>query len=106
MKAIEGKTQVEGLILEDGSRLGVQGVFIELGAKGAMELATRLGVNLDTETFQYVVTNKKQEETVLQGAFCGRRPHRAALADGQGRGGRMRCRPGSRRLHKKHRPIG
>ena len=29
----------EGLILDDGTRLDVDGVFIETGAKGAVELA-------------------------------------------------------------------
>lgn len=64
VNAVEGKTEVEGLVLSDGTRLEVKGVFIELGAKGAIELATRLGVTLDTETFQYVVTTKKQETNV------------------------------------------
>jgi len=64
VKAVEGKTEVEGMVLNDGTRLEVKGVFIELGAKGAIELATRLGVTLDTETFQYVVTTQKQATNV------------------------------------------
>jgi thioredoxin reductase (NADPH) len=55
---------VEGITLDDGSRLEVKGVFIELGAKGAIELAGRLGVNLDPETFQYVLAGRKQETNV------------------------------------------
>ncbi len=105
VKAIEGKTQVEGLILEDGTRLGVQGVFIELGAKGAMELATRLGVNLDTETFQYVVTTKKQETNIpgiyAAGDLTGP-PWQMAKAVGEG------CVAGleAAAYAKKHRPAG
>jgi thioredoxin reductase (NADPH) len=64
VQTIEGRGEVAGLLLKDGTRLEVKGVFIELGAKGAIELAARLGVSLDTETFQYVVTNKKQETNI------------------------------------------
>jgi thioredoxin reductase (NADPH) len=105
VKAIEGKTQVEGLILGDGSRLEVEGVFIELGAKGAIELATRLGVNLDTETFQYVVTTKKQETNIpgiyAAGDLTGP-PWQMAKAVGEG------CVAGleAAAYAKKHRPLG
>ena len=105
VKAIEGQTQVEGLILDDGTRLEVQGVFIELGAKGAMELATRLGVNLDTETFQYVVTSKKQETNIpgiyAAGDLTGP-PWQMAKAVGEG------CVAGleAAAYAKKHRPAG
>jgi thioredoxin reductase (NADPH) len=64
VKAIAGSAEVEGITLDDGSRLEVKGVFIELGAKGAIELAGRLGVNLDPETFQYVLAGRKQETNV------------------------------------------
>jgi thioredoxin reductase (NADPH) len=64
VQAITGQAEVEGITLDDGSRLDVKGVFIELGAKGAVELAGRLGVNLDPQTMQYVVTGKKQETNV------------------------------------------
>jgi thioredoxin reductase (NADPH) len=60
---------VEKLLLEDDSTLDVEGVFIELGAKGAMELATNLGVQLDMETFSYIDTNKRQE-TNLAGVYA------------------------------------
>ncbi|MEJ2233585.1 MAG: FAD-dependent oxidoreductase [Syntrophobacterales bacterium] len=39
---ITGQEQVEGVVLDDGTRLEVKGVFIELGAKGAIELASAL----------------------------------------------------------------
>jgi thioredoxin reductase (NADPH) len=63
VKAIAGQESVEGLVLEDGARLPVQGVFIELGAKGVMELAGLLGVELDEE-MKYIQTNKKMQTSV------------------------------------------
>lgn len=35
------------------------GVFIELGAKGAIELAGGLDVSLESKTMKYIATNKK-----------------------------------------------
>ena len=63
VKEIAGKESVEGVVLDDGSRLAVQGVFIELGAKGVMELAGLLGVQLDDE-MKHIQTNKKMETNV------------------------------------------
>jgi thioredoxin reductase (NADPH) len=63
VKEIFGKEAVEGVVLDDGSRLSVQGVFIELGAKGVMELAGLLGVHLDDE-MKHIQTNKKMETSV------------------------------------------
>jgi thioredoxin reductase (NADPH) len=63
VKAISGKDGVDGAVLDDGSRLAVQGVFIELGAKGVMELAGLLGVKLDDE-MKHIQTNKKMETSV------------------------------------------
>ncbi len=85
-KEIVGKDQVEGLVLNDGSTLQVSGVFIELGARGAKELATRLGIELDDE-MKYIVTNKKQETSVpgifAAGDICGP-PWQMAKAVGEG----------------------
>lgn len=61
---IRGAKAVESLLLDNGETLAVEGVFIELGAKGAMELATTMGVLLDTETFSYIQTNKRQETNI------------------------------------------
>jgi len=63
VREIAGRDGVEALILDDGSRLAVQGVFIELGAKGVMELAGLLGVALDEE-MKHIQTNKKMETSV------------------------------------------
>ncbi|MFH1034781.1 MAG: FAD-dependent oxidoreductase [Pseudomonadota bacterium] len=87
VKAIRGESKVEGLELDDGSLLKVAGVFIELGAKGAVELAGGLGVALDSESFKYIATDKKQA-TNLAGVFaagdiCGP-PWQMAKAVGEG----------------------
>ncbi len=58
VKDIIGQDSVEAIGLKDGSTISVKGVFIELGAKGIMELATHLGVLLDDE-MKYIQTNKK-----------------------------------------------
>lgn len=84
---ILGENTVEGLLLDDGTTLNVKGVFIELGAKGAIELAGTLGVAMDPESFKYIVTNKKQETNVpgiyAAGDITGP-PWQMAIAVGQG----------------------
>ncbi|UCD33652.1 MAG: NAD(P)/FAD-dependent oxidoreductase [Desulfobacterales bacterium] len=87
VKEIFGHEQVEGLIMDDNQRLNVSGVFIEKGAKGAIELAALLGVALDNESFRYIVTNKQQETNVAgiyaAGDICGP-PWQVAKAVGEG----------------------
>lgn len=65
---IVGTNSVEGLVLSDGSRLPLAGVFIELGAKGVLELAATLGLNLD-ESMKYVDTDKRMR-TNVPGVFA------------------------------------
>ncbi len=67
--AIQGQDQVRGLLLDDGQTLEVSGVFIELGAKGAVQLAGGLGVALDPETMRYIATDKRQA-TNLAGVWA------------------------------------
>jgi thioredoxin reductase (NADPH) len=87
VQAIEGQESVQGLLLDDTTRIRAAGVFIELGAKGAVELAGNLRVRLDPETMQYIVTNKKQETNVAgiyaAGDICGP-PWQVAKAVGEG----------------------
>jgi len=64
VKNIDGENAVTGLQLENDETLKVDGVFIELGSKGALELATQIGVQLDTESFKYIDTNRKQETNI------------------------------------------
>jgi thioredoxin reductase (NADPH) len=84
---IIGKEQVEGVLLDDGTRLEVKGVFIELGAKGAIELASSLGVTMDPESPQYIATDKKQRTNIAgvlaAGDICGL-PWQLAKAVGEG----------------------
>ncbi|MEZ0344585.1 MAG: FAD-dependent oxidoreductase [Caldimicrobium sp.] len=68
---ILGEEEVKGVILEDEKILEVDGIFIEIGAKGALELIAPLGVELDPETFSYVKVDKKMQ-TSVEGIFaCG-----------------------------------
>jgi len=84
---IAGKDAVEALVLDDGTRLDVTGVFIELGAKGAIELASILGVALDPDKMQFIVTDNRQQTNVAgiyaAGDICGP-PWQVAKAVGQG----------------------
>ena len=86
VKDIIGIDKVEAISLEDGSDISVNGVFIELGAKGIMELATHLGVLLNDE-MKYIQTNKKMETNVAgvyaAGDICGP-PWQMAKAVGEG----------------------
>ncbi len=87
VKEIRGGTEVEAVLLTDGDVLKVNGVFVELGAKGAMELAANLGVVFDAETFSFIETNKKQETNIpglyAAGDITGQ-PWQIAKAVGEG----------------------
>ena len=87
VKEILGDSELKGLLLEDDSTLTVEGVFIELGAKNAIELATTIDVQLDTETFSYIATDKKQATNIpgiyAAGDVAGP-PHQMAKAVGEG----------------------
>ncbi len=87
VKEIIGDTGVTGVVLEDESSLEVEGVFVELGSKGPMELATAIGVQLDMETFSYIDTNKKMETNIpgvyAAGDIAGQ-PFQMAKAVGDG----------------------
>ena len=82
-----GDQSVKGVLLDDGTRIDVGGVFIELGAKGATALAGNLGVALDSETFRYIAANRKQETNVpgvyAAGDICGP-PWQVAKSVGEG----------------------
>ncbi len=86
-KEIIGKDEVEGLLLEDGTRLPVKGVFIEEGAKGALQLATTLGVALDPQNMKYIEVDRSQQTNIpgvyAAGDICGP-PFQVAKAVGEG----------------------
>lgn len=68
---IVGDAEVEGVKLADGSILKVDGIFIEQGAKGPLELLAPLGIELDPETFNYVKVDRNMK-TNVEGIFaCG-----------------------------------
>lgn len=72
VESIEGETGVTGLKMESDrgtEELDVAGVFIELGAKGAVELAGVIGVDLDPESMKYIQVNRRQE-TNLPGVYA------------------------------------
>lgn len=87
VEKILGNKEVEGVVLDNGDRIDVKGVFIELGAKGAIELAALLGVALDKERLSYIATNKLQETNIsgiyAAGDICGP-PFQVAKAVGEG----------------------
>jgi thioredoxin reductase (NADPH) len=87
VKEIMGGNEVEEVLLTNGESLRLNGVFVELGAKGAMELAANLGVTFDPETFSFIETNKKQETNIpglyAAGDICGQ-PWQIAKAVGEG----------------------
>ena len=86
IKEIAGEGQVNALVLDDGTSLSATGVFIELGAKGLMELATSLGVALD-DSMRFIQTDKGQRTSVpgifAAGDICGP-PWQVAKAVGEG----------------------
>ena len=86
VKKISGDTAVKEIILEDGSKIPAAGVFIELGARGVMELAGHIGIQFDDE-MKYIETNKKMETNVpgvyAAGDICGP-PWQMAKAVGEG----------------------
>ena len=86
IKEIAGEDQVNALVLDDGTTLFATGVFIELGAKGLMELATSLGVALD-DSMRFIQTDKGQRTSVpgifAAGDICGP-PWQVAKAVGEG----------------------
>jgi thioredoxin reductase (NADPH) len=86
VQEIVGKEQVDALVLDDGTTLAASGVFIELGAKGFMELATSLGVALD-DSMRFIKTDKAQQTNVpgifAAGDICGP-PWQVAKAVGEG----------------------
>lgn len=87
VREITGEQAVTGLVLEDGRTIEVEGVFVELGAKGAMELAVNVGVMMDSETFTHIATDRKQATNIpgiyAAGDIAGH-PYQMAKAVGEG----------------------
>ena len=64
VKEIRGDNGVNAILLENGDTVNVDGIFVELGSKGALELATQVGVQLDMEYFKYIDVTRKQETNI------------------------------------------
>jgi thioredoxin reductase (NADPH) len=86
IKVIRGDDSVDSVVLDNEEEIETAGVFIELGAKGALELALQLDVALDSE-MKYLAVNKRQETSVAgvyaAGDICGL-PWQMAKAVGEG----------------------
>ena len=84
---ILGDNEVQAVLLDNGAKIETSGIFIELGAKGAIELASGLGVALDADTMRFIAVNRKQETNVAgiyaAGDICGP-PWQMAKAVGEG----------------------
>jgi len=82
---IVGEKTVKGIVLKDGRSIDIDGVFIELGAKGAADLAVELGIIAD-ESGSIKVDRDCRTET--EGVFaCGDitgQPWQMAKAVGEG----------------------
>lgn len=84
-KKIRGEEKVKMIELDNGQVLEVDGVFIELGAKGSMDLALELGILPDPNG---LITVNAKMETEMQGVYAAGdvtgRPWQLARAVGQG----------------------
>ena len=87
VKEIHGDNAVSAIELDNGNSVKVDGIFIELGSKGALELATQIGVALDTEHFKYIAVTRRQETNIpgvyAAGDIVGP-PYQMAKAVGEG----------------------
>ena len=87
IREIQGENAVGSVLLENGETIETEGVFIELGSKGALELATQVDVQLDMESFKYIATNNKQKTNIAgiyaAGDIVGP-PYQMAKAVGEG----------------------
>lgn len=87
VKEINGENAVNDILLENGDTIKVDGIFIELGSKGALELATQIGVQLDMEHFKHIDVSRKQETNIPgvygAGDIVGP-PYQMAKAVGEG----------------------
>ncbi len=82
-----GQAGVQEVVLDNGETIKTDGVFIELGAKGALQLAAQIGVQMDMELFKYIDVNRKQETNIpgvyAAGDITGP-PYQMAKAVGEG----------------------
>ncbi|MBC8208360.1 MAG: FAD-dependent oxidoreductase [Desulfobulbaceae bacterium] len=86
-KEIDGENGVQSLLLTNGETIATDGVFIELGSKGAMELALEIGVQLDLDTMTHIQVDRMCKTNVdgvyAAGDITGH-PYQMAKAVGEG----------------------
>ena len=87
VKELRGDEKLEEVVLDNDKVLKLDCLFIEKGAKGAMELASFLGVQLDPEKYTYILTDSSQATNIpgiyAAGDICGP-PFQMAKAVGEG----------------------
>ncbi len=83
---IRGDEKLDSVLLEDGTEIKTEGLFVELGAKGALELAGLMGIEMD-DSFKFIAVNRNQETNIpgvyAAGDICGQ-PWQVAKAVGEG----------------------
>ncbi len=82
---IRGDTSVKNIILKNGEILNVEGVLIELGAKGVLQLLIKLNANMDEN--KHIIVDRMQRTNIpglyAAGDICGP-PYQVAKAIGEG----------------------
>ena len=63
-KKIYGTDGVDGLKLEDGRDISLEGVFVEIGLTPEHKISEQIGLEIDEN--KYIKTNKKQETNIKQ----------------------------------------
>ena len=66
LAALSGQTELQGVLLKDGTHLAVSGLFVAKGVAGAAELARRAGA----ETVQGNISINTEGMTSLPGLFA------------------------------------
>ncbi len=66
IKEIKGSEKVEGILLDSGKELSLDGIFVEIGSIPDTKIAKQLNLNLENN---YIVVNKIQE-TSISGIFA------------------------------------
>jgi len=69
VKELKGKDFLESVILDNGKKIKLDGLFVEIGSVPNVAIAKELGVKLDKDS--YIITNEKKETNVKGGFAVG-----------------------------------
>jgi thioredoxin reductase (NADPH) len=88
VKEIKGDASgVKEVLLDSGETVQADGIFIELGSKGALQLAAQVGVQMELEQFKHIEVSRRQETNIpgiyAAGDITGP-PYQMAKAVGEG----------------------